>query len=76
MFASTSKFKSSGQSIKLKNISHFEKIQYGFTLSVGYNTWNTYLYYSLNSIFKNEAEIDSESIDINAIKIGLIFYIL
>jgi len=76
IFASTSKFNGSPENIKLKNIDHFEKIQYGFTLSVGYNTWNAYLYYALNPMFKNEAKIDGESLDINAIKIGLIFYIL
>lgn len=76
VLASTSKFIGSPQNIKLKNIDHFEKIQYGFTLSVGYNTWNAYLYYALNPIFKNEANIDGKSIDVNAIKIGLIFYIL
>lgn len=76
VFASTSKFKGSPQNIELKNIDHFEKIQLGLTLSVGYNTWNAYLYYALNPIFKKEAKIDDESLDINAIKIGLIFYIL
>ena len=76
VFASNSKFNGSPENIKLKNIDHFEKIQYGFTLSVGYNTWNAYLYYALNPMFKNEAKIDGGSLDINAIKIGLIFYIL
>ncbi len=76
VFTTTSKFSGSPQNIKLKNIDHFEKIQYGLTLSVGYNTLNAYLYYALNPIFKKEAKINDESIDINAIKIGLIFYIL
>jgi hypothetical protein len=76
IFASATKFDGSPQNIKLKSIDAFEKIQYGFTLSVGYNTWNAYLYYALNPIFKDEAKIDGESIDINAIKIGLMFYIL
>jgi len=76
ILASTSKFNGSPENIKLKNIDHFENIQYGFTLSVGYNTWNAYLYYALNPMFKNEAKINGGSLDINAIKIGLIFYIL
>jgi len=76
VFTTTSKFNSSMQNIELKNINDFEKVQYALTLSVGYSTWNAYLYYALNPIFKNEAKIDGESIDINAIKIGLIFYIL
>ncbi|MBN4084975.1 PorT family protein [Flavobacteriaceae bacterium AH-315-B10] len=76
VFATTSKYNSSLQNIKLKNIDNFNRIQYGLTLSFGYNTWNAYLYYALNPIFKNEVKIDGKSININAIKIGLIFYIL
>ena len=76
IFASKSKFKGSPDNIELKNSDDFDKIQYGLTLSIGYNTWNAYLYYGLNPIFKNKAKINEESIDINAIKIGLIFYIL
>jgi hypothetical protein len=76
VLASTSKFNGSPQNIELKNIDHFEKFQYGLTMSVGYNTWNAYLYYALNSIFKKEAILNESFIDINVIKIGLIFYIL
>ena len=76
VFTTTSKFNSSMQDIELKNINDFEKVQYALTLSVGYSTWNAYLYYALNPIIKNEAKVDGESLDINAIKIGLIFYIL
>lgn len=76
VFASTSKFNSSSQNIELKNIDDFEKVQYALTLSIGYNTWNAYLYYALNPVFKNEAKVDGKSIGTNAIKIGLIFYIL
>ncbi len=76
VFASTSKFKGDPNNIELTNISAFEKFRYGLTLSVGYNTWNAYLYYALNPIFKNGSTLNGESIDVKAIKIGLIFYIL
>ncbi len=76
VFASNTKFKGTPQNNKMNNIDDFEKLQYGLTLAVGYNTWNAYLYYGLNSIFKNEAKLDGKSLDIRAIKIGLIFYIL
>jgi Outer membrane protein beta-barrel domain len=76
LFTSTSKFIGSPQNINLKNIDDFNRIQYGLTLSFGYNTWNAYVYYALNPIFKNEVKLNGKSIDINAIKIGLIFYIL
>lgn len=76
VLASTSKFNGSPQNIELKSIDHFEKFQYGLTMSIGYNTWNAYLYYALNPMFKKEAILNGSFIEINAIKIGLIFYIL
>ena len=76
VIASTSKYNGSPQNVELNNLKIFEKFQYGFTLSIGYNTWNAYLYYALSSIFEKEASLNAQSIDLNAIKIGLIFYIL
>ncbi len=45
------------------------KWQYGVYLSAGYNTWNPYVYYGLNPIFKNGTQLK----DLN---IGFMFYIL
>ena len=50
--------------------------QYGLTLSVGYNTWNGYIYYGLNPIFDSISSTNAQSIEMNALKIGLIFYLL
>ena len=72
----TTKFKDDTGSIKHKNISDFNQLEYGFTLSAGYNTWNIYLYYGLNPIFSNNAILEGDKIDMNAIKVGLMFYIL
>ncbi len=76
VFASTAKLRSSTINVKHTSIDDFDPLQYGFTLSIGYNTWNAYLYYALTPIFKNEAILNGEPIDIREIKIGLIFYIL
>jgi Outer membrane protein beta-barrel domain len=76
VFANTAKFKGDLGTIKYTNIKAFNDFQYGLTLSAGYNTWNLYLYYALNPIFSNEAQLDGETIDMNAVKIGLMFYIL
>lgn len=62
--------------IKFNDIDSFNKIQYGLTASAGYNTWNVYLYYGLNPIFSNDAKLNGNDLNINIIKIGLIFYIL
>ena len=76
LFASTTKFASSTQNIKQNNITDFETLQYGLTMSVGYNTWNVHVYYGLNPLFKKEAKLDGVPIDLNALKIGIMFYLL
>ena len=71
----SSKFKGDLGTIKQGNIESFNDFQYGLTVSAGYNTWNIYFYYGLNPIFDN-ISVNDVSVDMNAIKIGLIFYIL
>ncbi len=71
-----SKFNGDSGAYKLTNIDDFNKVEYGLTLSAGYNTWNIYFYYGLNPIFSDNAVLDGEIIDMNAIKVGLMFYIL
>lgn len=61
--------------IKNTNIDDFNNLQYGLTFSLGYSTFNFHLYYGLNNIFNN-ASLNSEPIEMYAIKIGLITYIL
>jgi hypothetical protein len=76
VLANSSKYEGSPENSKYRNIKDFNDLQYGLTLSVGYNTWNFYLYYSLNPIFDSNALLNNSSMEMNAIKIGLIFYIL
>lgn len=72
----TTKFQGDLGQFKYSNIPDFNKFQYGLTVSMGYNTWNLYLYYALNPIFSSNAKLNNEAIDMNAIKIGLMFYVL
>ena len=54
-----------------------EKLQYGLMVNFGYNTWNIHVYYALNPLLKDGTALDTgESIDIRALRIGVIFYIL
>lgn len=76
VFYNSSKFRGSIPDVKLTNIDEFNKIHYGLTLSAGYSTWNFHVYYGLNSVFEKSAEIDEKTIDMNSIKIGLMFYVL
>jgi hypothetical protein len=61
--------------IVVSNNNDFNKFQYGAYISSGYNTINVYAYYGLNSLF-HSAKTNSESIDMNALNIGVMFYIL
>ncbi|RUA13057.1 MAG: PorT family protein [Flavobacteriia bacterium] len=54
-----------------------EKWQYGLMVNFGYNTWNIHVYYALNPLLKDGTVLDTgESINIRALRIGVIFYIL
>lgn len=61
--------------IVVANNKDFAKFQYGVYIASGYNSINVYAYYGLNSLFQS-AKTTTESIDMNSLNIGIIFYIL
>lgn len=71
----SSKFTGSIKDVKINNNPDINNLQYGLTLSAGYSTWNFNIYYGLNSIFGDKAELDGKTIDMNSVKIGLMFYV-
>ena len=77
VFGNRSTFKGNNTNQNYSGIKDFNNIQYGLTLSVGYDTWNAHIYYGLNSIFKDGVVTSNdESIDMKSVRIGLIFYLL
>jgi hypothetical protein len=68
-------FTDADSKIVVLNNKDFNKILYGLYISAGYNTINVYAHYGLNSFFKS-AKIEGESIDMKALNIGVVFYIL
>jgi len=72
----SSKYKGNDEDIRLSNIDDFNEFQYGITISAGYSNINIHFYYALNDIFKDKAVLNGQPIGMNAIKIGLIYYIL
>ncbi|OUR94707.1 hypothetical protein A9Q87_03470 [Flavobacteriales bacterium 34_180_T64] len=76
VFANSSKYSGSPSDIKVSKNPDFNSLQYGLTLSAGYDTWNVHFYYALNPIFNKDVKIGNESLEVSVIKIGLIFYIL
>lgn len=72
----SSKLRSDVLNNKISNNDDFNTLQYGITLSAGYGTWNFQLYYGLNPIFDDSAQLNANAIDSRAVRVGIIFYIL
>jgi len=54
-----------------------QSLHYGLILNFGYNTWNIHLYYGLNPLLGDGAQLeDGTPIDLRVLRIGVIFYIL
>jgi hypothetical protein len=72
-----SKYRTEQKTEVLRNLKEIEKLQYGVTLSMGYNTWNFYANYSLTSLYK-EGVVNGadEVIEMKPLRLGLIFYML
>lgn len=75
VFHSVVKHKGDVGDFKLKNPNSIQKFQPVIDLGFGWNTWNFYTSYSLNTLLDDSAKIDGQSIDVRALKFGLIFYI-
>lgn len=77
LFANRTKYIGELGNTTLKSISDFNKLQYGLTLNVGYNTLNAHVYYGLNPLFKSETKLENGSdLNFQFFKVGLMFYIL
>ena len=76
VLASKSVYKGNPDNETHRNLKGMNPWQYGLTMSVGYNTWNGYIYYGLNPIFDSVISTNAQSLDMNALKIGLIYYLL
>lgn len=62
-------------SFTIKNSDDLNRWVYGVYVSAGFNTWNFYMYYGLNSIYKNQVIPDNNN-KVKAFNAGLMFYIL
>ncbi|WP_299062856.1 porin family protein [uncultured Polaribacter sp.] len=64
-----------GATFNYNNISNYNKLQYGLTLSAGYDEFNFNIFYGLTPVFEN-ATINGEEINSKILKFGMIFYFL
>lgn len=75
LFFDQYKYQDADVKIKINSNPDLNKIQYGAYMAAGWNTWNAYIYYGLNPIFKSAA-IDGQPVNMHAFNLGLMFYIL
>jgi hypothetical protein len=75
VFNSIVKYKGGLGDFKQNNTPHLNRFRATADISFGWNTWNFYVAYSLNSLFSNEAMVNGELIDVTEIKFGLMFYL-
>ncbi|PWL39352.1 hypothetical protein DKG77_00495 [Flagellimonas aquimarina] len=76
VFSGSSRIVSDSNTMRFSN-NDIQSIQYGLQLSFGYNTWNIQAYYGLNPLLEDGTALENgETIDIRALRIGIIFYIL
>lgn len=74
VFLSRSKYIADNGNYTVVNNSDINKLQYGVYVAAGYNTWNLYTYYGLNSLFSKD--LLSPGGNFKTLNIGLMFYIL
>ena len=58
----------------IRDIVEINQFIYGLTFSAGYNKWNLHVYYGLNDLLNNTPN-NPYDINVNDIRLGLIFYI-
>ncbi len=61
--------------IIIRNNTDLNKFGYGVYLASGYNTFNVYVHYGVNSLFKS-GQVGTEKVQLRSLNLGLIFYIL
>ncbi len=53
-----------------------ERWQYAYTLAAGYGTWNFYMNYSFVPFFDKNSVFESEKLNMNTFRLGVMFYLL
>jgi hypothetical protein len=76
LFADQYKFDTGSDSFVIRSNKDLNKWQYGGYICTGYNTWNFYLYYAFNPIFKSAQLTDGPNLSMQTLQLGLLFYIL
>ncbi|GIZ15450.1 PorT family protein [Capnocytophaga catalasegens] len=76
LFGSSYRMKNDTEQLFYKSPDTQKYFEWKIYTSVGHNTWNLFVQYSLRPLFKDQTTQSGVPIDMNVLNIGLIFYIL
>lgn len=69
-------FKQPGNNVSQTKIPEFDPLRLSAMFSFGYGTFNFFASYGINPFFKEAYTVDGDAVGFNALKVGLMFYIL
>jgi len=69
-------FKGETDEVRETKINELDRWRFGATFTFGWNTFNFHFYYSLNSLFNDNALIAGRKVGLTPARVGLMFYIL
>jgi Outer membrane protein beta-barrel domain len=73
---SKSKYIDSEKNSTVYNNQDLTKLRSTAYISFGLNTWNAYIAYGFSPIFKSSAKLNNDTIGLNPVNIGFMFYVL
>lgn len=75
VFGDRSKTSTNEYSSTFRDDPNVNKWLYGMYVSAGFNTWNFYMYYGLNNIYKDDV-LKGDNNKLKLLNVGVMFYIL
>lgn len=77
IFRFRSTFEEQGNAtVVLTDVPELNTLQYGLTLSFGYGAFNFQGYYGLNTLFNEDALVNTEALNLQVLRLGLQFFFL
>jgi hypothetical protein len=75
LFSAKTKHKDVTGAVRTNNIPEIIPWQYGFTISIGYGTWNIHLYHGFTHFFDN-AILGNDALQLKEMTIAIKFYVI
>lgn len=76
LFRFKSTFQVAETDVERINLPEINSFQYGPSFSFGYGAFNFQGYYGLNTLFNSAASTDNDNVNLQVIRLGLVFYFL